>query len=210
LASILAVIESRHGDSVGNDHGSAARAAFSWAITARPSPTRPTSAGTFVDSCSGEMSSWTTRTSGEKRGGSPKCMIQFRRAPSTSTRSAWLSACERAAPTDSGWSSGITPLPIGEFRNGRPVVSTNARTSASARDHAMPLPTITNGRSAVLRAASAAAMSSSAAWLRGGGAIVAAVRTASSSTRPRITSSGRSRYAAPGRPYQAVRTACST
>ena len=52
----------------------------------------------------------------------------------------------------------------------------NARTSSSARDHAMPLPTMTSGRSAVRSAASAAATSLSAAWLRGGGGIVAAAR----------------------------------
>src|SRR6266571_1344727 len=52
----------------------------------------------------------------------------------------------RAAPADSGWSSGITPLPIGERTNGTCVRSMKARTSSSARDHAMPLPRITSGR----------------------------------------------------------------
>jgi hypothetical protein len=45
----------------------------------------------------------------------------------------------RAAATDSGWSSGITPLPIGERRNGICVRSIKVRTSSSARDQAMPL-----------------------------------------------------------------------
>ncbi len=183
---------------------------FSCAITAFPSPTRPTSVGTFVESCSAEMSSWIRRTFGLKRGANPKCMIQLSRAPSTMIRSASFNACERAAPTDNGWSSATTPLPIGELRNGSLVLSMKARTSASARDHAIPFPTITSGRSALRKAAIAASMSLSDAWLRGGGAIVAAMRTLSSSVLPRITSSGRSRYVAPGRPYHAVRTACST
>ena len=54
----------------------------------------------------------------------------------------------RAAATESGWSSGTTPqdqargrlLPIGERRNGICVRSRKARTSSSARDHAIPLP----------------------------------------------------------------------
>jgi hypothetical protein len=57
----------------------------------------------------------------------------------------------RAAATESGWSSGITPLPIGERRNGVCVRSIKVRASSSARDQAMPLPTRTSGRS-VLKA----------------------------------------------------------
>ena len=128
-------------------------------MIALPSPTSATSVGTFWSICSGAMSSWMIRTSGLKRGGRPKCMIQFSRAPSSRTRSAFCSAWERAAPTDSGWSSGITPLPIGEARNGSRVRSMKARTSSSARDQAMPLPTMTSGRSAVRSASRARATS---------------------------------------------------
>jgi hypothetical protein len=53
-----------------------------------------------------------------------------------------------AAQTDSGWLSRTTSLPIGERRNGICVRSRKARTSSSARDQAMPLPTRTSGRSA--------------------------------------------------------------
>ena len=38
------------------------------------------------------------------------------------------------APTDSGCASGITPLPMGEARNGTLVRSMNFRTSSSARE----------------------------------------------------------------------------
>ena len=69
-----------------------------------------------------------------KRGGRPKCMIQLSRAPIRKTTSAFCSAWLRAAPTDSGWLSGITPLPIGEARNGSLVRSMKARTSSSARE----------------------------------------------------------------------------
>ena len=83
-----------------------------------------------------------------KRGGWPKCMIQLSRAPmrkmTSASRKAWL----RAAPTDNGWLSSTTPLPSGDARNGSWVRSMNARTSSSARDQAMPLPTMTSGRSA--------------------------------------------------------------
>jgi hypothetical protein len=58
------------------------------------------------------------------------------RAPIRNTTSAFCNAKVRAAATDSGWSSGITPLPIGERRNGICVRSIKARTSSSARDHA--------------------------------------------------------------------------
>src|SRR5262249_10563901 len=72
--------------------------------------------------------------------------------------SAFWSASVRAAATDSGWSSGITPLPIGERRNGSWVRSMKARTSFSARDQAMPLPMRTSGRSARWSRFSAASM----------------------------------------------------
>ena len=61
-------------------------------------------------------------------------MIQLSRAPISKTTSAFWSAWLRAAPTDSGWPSGITPLPIGEARNGSCVRSMKARTSSSARE----------------------------------------------------------------------------
>jgi hypothetical protein len=57
------------------------------------------------------------------------------------TTSAFCNAKVRAAATDSGWSSGITPLPIGERRNGTCVFSIKARISLSALAQAMPLPT---------------------------------------------------------------------
>ena len=82
-------------------------------------------------------------------------MIQLSRAPISTITSASCSAWLRAAPTDSGWLSSITPLPMGEARNGTPVRSMKARTSSSARDQAMPLPTITSGRWADCRTFSA-------------------------------------------------------
>jgi hypothetical protein len=57
---------------------------------------------------------------------------------------AFCSAEVRAAATDSGWSSGITPLPIGDRRNGICVRLIKVRTSSTACDHAMPLSTSTS------------------------------------------------------------------
>ena len=74
--------------------------------------------------------------------------IQLKRAPIRNTTSAFCNANVRAAATDSGWSSGITPLPIGERRNGTCVFSIKARTSLSALAQAIPLPTRMSGRSA--------------------------------------------------------------
>jgi mRNA interferase RelE/StbE len=77
------------------------------------------------------------------------------RAPIRKTTSAFCNAKVRAAATESGWSSGITPLPIGERTNGicvrsRKERSRQVRTASSARDQAMPLPTRTSGRSAAV------------------------------------------------------------
>ena len=58
--------------------------------------------GTFWLIASGEMSSCTIRTFLLNRGGMPKCMIQFNRAPISTITSASCSAWLRAAPTDSG------------------------------------------------------------------------------------------------------------
>ena len=74
-------------------------------------------------------------------------MIQLNRAPIRNTTSACCSARLRAAPTDSGWSSGITPLPIGEARNGsRGALDEGAHLVLGAReghaladDHQRPL-----------------------------------------------------------------------
>ena len=137
---------------------------------------------------------------GLKRGGRPKCMIQFSRAPIRKTRSAFCSACERAGATDSGWSSGITPLPIGEARNGSCVDSMNSRTSSSARAYAMPLPTITSGRSADFSAATAASTDAGSACGRGASGTRGRCGANSSSTLPLMMSPGRSRYTGPGRP----------
>ena len=120
-------------------------------------------------------------------------MIQFRRAPIRKTRSASRSAVLRAAPTLKLSSSGMVPLPIGEFRNGSWVRSMNSRISSSARDQAMPLPTTTSGRSADSKALSAASTASGSASVRGGSGTVAASITSSSSTSPRMMSSGKSR-----------------
>jgi hypothetical protein len=49
----------------------------------------------------------------------------------------------RATATDSGWSSGITPLPVGDRRKGIYVRSRKMRTPSSARDQAVPVPTMT-------------------------------------------------------------------
>src|SRR5262249_11132300 len=95
--------------------------------------------------------------------------IQLNRAPIKKTTSAFCSASVRAAATDSGWSSGITPLPIGERRNGSCARSMKARTSFSARDQAMPLPTRTSGRSARSSRFSAASTFSIGATMRGRG-----------------------------------------
>ena len=86
----------------------------------------------------------------------------------TKMTSASFSAWLRAAPTDSAWLSSSTPLPIGEARNGRRVRSMKARTSSSARDQAMPLPTMTRGRSADCKAFKAFSTSSGIACVRGG------------------------------------------
>jgi len=66
----------------------------------------------------------------------PKCRIQLNLAPIKNTTSEFCNAKVRAAATDSGWSSGITPLPIGERRNGICVRSIKARTWPSASDQA--------------------------------------------------------------------------
>ena len=73
------------------------------------------------------------RTSLLNRGGMPKCMIQFSRAPIRRFTSASCNACVRAAPTDSGCVSSMTPLPIGEARNGNPVFSMKADFVLGAR-----------------------------------------------------------------------------
>ena len=52
------------------------------------------------------------------RGGAPKWRIQLRRAPIRKMTSAFWSAKVRAGATESGLSSGTTPLPIGVGRNG--------------------------------------------------------------------------------------------
>jgi hypothetical protein len=158
-----------------------------------PSPTSATSVGAFCPIDSAAMSSWTMRTFLLKRGGRPKCMIQFRRAPSRKITSAFCSAWLRAAPTDSGCVSGMTPLPIGEARNGSLVRSMKARTSSSAREYAMPLPMMTSGRSAVLSTSSARSTSAGAACVRGGSGQRAGSSTRDSSTFPVMMSSGRSR-----------------
>src|SRR5947199_8885 len=93
-------------------------------------------------------------------------MIQLSRAPIRNTTSAFCSAWLRAAPTDNGWVSGITPLPIGEARNGSLARSMKARTSFSAREYAMPLPMMTSGRSADRSTSSARSTSCGPAVLR--------------------------------------------
>ena len=115
-------------------------------MMALPSPTSGTSVFLLWPISSGEMSSWMTFMSLAKRGARPKWKIQLNRAPIRKTTSACCSASVRAAATDSGWSSGTTPLPIGERRNGSCVRSMKERTSSSARAQAMPLPTRTSGR----------------------------------------------------------------
>ena len=99
-----------------NCHGRSSSAALSWPTIALASPTSATSAGTLVPISSWAISSWITRTFSAKRGGRPKCMIQFSRAPSSMTTSAFWSAYERPAATESGWSSGIRPFAIGAAR----------------------------------------------------------------------------------------------
>jgi hypothetical protein len=54
-------------------------------------------------------------------------MIQLSRAPIRHDDVGILQRVAAAAPTDSGWVSGITPLPIGEARNGSLVRSMNLR-----------------------------------------------------------------------------------
>ncbi len=109
------------------------------------------------------------------------------------TTSAFCSAWLRAAPTDSGCVSGITPLPIGDARNGTCVRSMNLRTSSSAREYAMPLPMMTSGRSASRITFNAFSTSSGMACVRGGSATRAASSTCASSTLPVMMSSGMSR-----------------
>ena len=46
----------------------------------------------LVPISSGSMSIWITLTFGSQRGGRPKCMIQFSRAPISSTTSVFCSA----------------------------------------------------------------------------------------------------------------------
>ena len=107
--------------------------------------------------------------------------------------SACCSASVRAAPADSGWSSGITPLPIGERTNGTCVRSMKARTSSSPRDHAMPLPRMTSGRWAFSSRFSAASTFSAGATVRGGSGTRSASAILSSSHLPWMMSSGMSR-----------------
>ena len=158
----------RHGESFGWNHWRSASALLSCVTMALPSPTSATSVGLLWPISSGAMSSWMTLTSLAKRGAWPKWKIQLKRAPIRKTTSACCSASVRAAATDSGWSSGITPLPIGERTNGICVRSMKARTSSSARDHAMPLPTRTSGRLAFSSRSSAASTFSCGATMRGG------------------------------------------
>ena len=200
FSSIFFAMPVRQVFSAPNCHGRSRSAAVSCPVTAFASPTSATSAGTFVPISSAAMSICTTRTSGLKRGGRPKCMIQFSRAPIRNTRSAFCRTCERAGATESGWSSGSTPFPIGEARNGSCVDSMNSRTSSSARAYAAPLPTMTSGRSALRNDPSAASTAAGSASDRGGSGTRAGMRTASSSARPPMMSAGRSRYTGPGRP----------
>ena len=167
--------------------------AFSWAVIAFASPTSATSVGTFVPISSGLMSIWMMRTFGLKRGGDPKCIIQFRRAPISRTTSAFWRANDRAGAIDCVWSSGMTPLPIGDARYGSPVVSTNFSTSSSAREYAEPLPMITNGRSADFKAAIAASMFSCGAQVRGASGHLPGQTISSSSIVPVMMSPERSR-----------------
>src|SRR5262249_23483033 len=109
------------------------------------------------------------------------------------TTSAFCNAKVRAAETASGCSSGITPLPIGERRNGICVRSIKLRTSSSACDHPMPLPTMTSGRSARSSMLSAASTFSGGAWKRGGSGTVKLSTTSLSSHLPVMMSSGMSR-----------------
>ena len=187
----------RHGVSAGYDHALGVERRVE--LRHRPPCRRrraPTSVGTLVDSCSAEMSSWMTRTSGLKRGGRPKCMIQFSRAPSSRIEVGVLAArASGPAPTDSGWSSGITPLPIGEFEerqlgalDERAHLVLGARPRhALADDHERPLGGAQRGERGARRPRRTA-------WLRGGGGHRrrhAARRPRR--PRPRMTSSGRSR-----------------
>jgi hypothetical protein len=57
------------------------------------------------------------RLAGACLGEKPGWKIQLNRAPIRKTTTAFCNAKVRAAATNSGWSSGITPLPIGEARN---------------------------------------------------------------------------------------------
>ena len=117
----------------------------------------------------GEMSSWMTRTSGLKRGGRPKCRIQFSRAPIRTTTSASCRArCAPRRPT-AGGRRASRPCPSARRRNGSWVRSMNARTSSSARGPApCPCRSTTSGRSADCSASSARSMSIGIAWVRGG------------------------------------------
>ena len=162
-------------------------------MTACASPTSGASVGTLLPISAASMSSWMTRRSSRQRGGSPKCSIQFIRAPMRKTTSVFLSALVRAAETFIGWSSGTTPLPIGIGRKGSPVLSMNSRTSFSACAQAAPLPTTTSGFEALFSVSSAWATSPSAASGRGGSGTRSIQRTSSSSTLPSMMLPGMSR-----------------
>lgn len=100
-------------------------------------------------------------TSGEKRGGLPKCNIQFNRAPSNIIKSASFKALltiknknnnknqtnvgflffiyvDRAAAMQNSESSSTTPFPIGVGKNGIFSVLTNCVISFSALAYAEP------------------------------------------------------------------------
>jgi hypothetical protein len=134
LAAAFSAMAACQGASAGKTHSRFSSDLLSCATIALPSPTSATWVGAFWPIASGVMSSWTIFTFLLKRGGRPKCMIQLSRAPISTTTSAFCSAWLRAAPTDRGWVSGITPLPIGEARKGTLVRSMKARTSSSARE----------------------------------------------------------------------------
>jgi hypothetical protein len=133
----------------------------------------------------------------------PTLMMQSAASIARWTKSPSESA---AQPSQSGWASSTTPLPIWVLRNGMPVRSTNARSISDVSLRFAPAPIISSGRrDAVIASTAWATARSSATGLRGwpGG-------RAGASACSLAMSSGSSRCVAPGRSSSALRNASRT
>ena len=127
--------------------------------TSLASPMMPTAVARLWPMARPSRLTLMNRAVGEKRGARRNDSMELARAPITSTTSASRKAIDRAAGKARAWSSGTTPRPCGVVKNGMPVASTKARSSAPAPDHRMPLPVTISGFSAPARSSTACATS---------------------------------------------------